>query len=101
MSISDDIAALNYDRYQCFINNESGAVENAVLDCNRYSKSSSSTSPNSAATEKSHNFKITSLVFDGPAYRGFDAATFTPEQYNHAQQVRSYLTADVNVEELI
>ena len=96
MSISDDIAALNYDRYQCFINNECGAAENAVLDCNKYSTSSSSLSSGSASTENSHNFKITSLVFDGPAYRGFDASTFTPEQYNHAQQVRNFLTFDIN-----
>lgn len=86
MSISDDIAALNYDRYQCFINNEAGAVEDAVLDCNKHSPSTTSAS---VSKRNLNNFKITAFVFDGPAYRGLDAISFTPQQYDYAQQVCS------------
>ena len=86
MSISDDIAALNHDRYQQFVTNETGAAEKAVIECNALSASSPPLSPSSSSTDSSP-FKVTSFVFDGPAYRGFDACTFTPVQYEHAQQV--------------
>ena len=79
MTISDDIAGLNYDRYQSFITNEDGAAEKAVVECNTFHPSSS-------------DFKITSFIFDGPAYRGFDACSFNSQQYNHAQQVQSQCT---------
>lgn len=72
MHISDAVASLNYDRYQSFITNESGEADNAV-SADKLSSDSSS-------------FKLTSLVFDGPAYRGFSASTFTAPQYEYAQK---------------
>jgi Peroxide stress protein YaaA len=71
MHISDAVASLNYDRYQGFITNESGEAVSA-LSADKHSSDSS--------------FKVTSLVFDGPAYRGFSASTFTVPQYEYAQK---------------
>jgi Peroxide stress protein YaaA len=71
MHISDAVASLNYDRYQGFISNESGEAVAAVSA----DKHTSDTT-----------FKVTSLVFDGPAYRGFSACTFTVPQYEYAQK---------------
>ena len=71
MHISDAVASLNYDRYQSFISNESGEAENAA-------------SAHALSTDSS--FKLTSLVFDGPAYRGFSAYTFSESQYEYAQK---------------
>ena len=84
MTISDDIAGLNYERYQSFITNETGAAEKAVTECNSFSPSPS---------PSSSDFKITSFVFDGPAYRGFDACSFSSQQYDRAQQVLTILTS--------
>lgn len=71
MHISDAVASLNYDRYQGFISNESGEAVSAV-SADKHSSDSL--------------FKVTSLVFDGPAYRGFSACTFTVPQYEYAQK---------------
>lgn len=76
MHISDAVASLNYDRYQSFITNESGDADNAV---------SVSVSADMLSSDSS-SFKLTSLVFDGPAYRGFSASTFTAPQYEYAQK---------------
>ena len=71
MHISDAVASLNYDRYQGFISNDSGETLNA-LSADKHTSDST--------------FKVTSLVFDGPAYRGFSACTFTVPQYEYAQK---------------
>mmetsp|Transcript_20 Transcript_20/g.22 ORF Transcript_20/g.22 Transcript_20/m.22 type:complete len:252 (+) Transcript_20:207-962(+) len=76
MNISANIASLNYDRYQSFINNESGETEKAITE---------GTFSPSASSDLS-TFKMTSLVFDGPAYKGFDASTLSPQEFLFAQQ---------------
>ena len=74
MHISDAVSSLNYNRYQCFINNETGDVESSIA-------ASSSQSALAASS-----FKPTALVFDGPAYRSFDASSFNAQQYEYAQK---------------
>jgi cytoplasmic iron level regulating protein YaaA (DUF328/UPF0246 family) len=76
MHISDAVSSLNYNRYQCFINNETGDVESAIAASSGKSASAASASP----------FKPTALVFDGPAYRSFDASSFNAQQYEFAQR---------------
>jgi uncharacterized protein len=78
MHISDAVSSLNYNRYQCFISNETGGVESAIAASSSHCASvvSASASP----------FKPTALVFDGPAYRSFDASSFNAQQYEFAQR---------------
>lgn len=72
MHISDAVASLNYERYQSFITNEEGDAAATVSNSEKLSATSS--------------FKLTSLIFDGPAYRSFDANSFTAQQYQYAQK---------------
>lgn len=80
MHISDAVSSLNYNRYQCFINNETGDVESAIA------ASSSKSAPAVTASASASPFKPTALVFDGPAYRSFDASSFNAQQYEFAQK---------------
>jgi uncharacterized protein len=77
MHISDAVSSLNYNRYQCFINNETGDVESAIA---------ASSSQSLSASASASPFKPTALVFDGPAYRSFDASSFNAQQYEFAQK---------------
>ena len=74
MHISDAVASLNYERYQKFITNEEGDAASAAL------------ASNSEKLMDTSSFKLTSLIFDGPAYRSFDANSFTAQQYHYAQR---------------